>query len=238
MEKAGNQKVDPGTVTGWAFKYGASEQVMLELDTLAMRSRDTDADGWENIYTTTPKWFTAFLTLETEAITIDSYDCAYIPGLLQVRPYMEKVIAADPSMTTDRLAEKIRLRLFRQESVFSRPPGKLPRMRFILDETCLLRIKNAPYYDEQIGRLAALANLDRVEISVLPIDRGIHPSMKGTFKLMTFDGPYSPELVYLESEYGARYIDERRAASRFREVFSDTLTYVVSVEEYLSNVEP
>lgn len=55
IEKAGNQKVDPGTAAGWAFKYGASEQVMLELDALAMRTRETDAAGWENVFTTTPK---------------------------------------------------------------------------------------------------------------------------------------------------------------------------------------
>lgn len=238
LEKGGNQKVDPGTATGWAFKYGASEQIMLELDALAMRSRDTDADGWENVFTTTPEWFQAFLTLEKEAATIDSYDIAYVPGLLQVQAYMEAVIAADPFMTTAQGAEAIRLRKLRQEWVFDRPPGKLARMRLILDEACLLRIKNAPFYGEQIQRLLEIAGLDPVEIYVLPMDRGIHSSMKGSYTLMSFDGPYSPELVYLESEYGARYLDDRRGIGRFREVLSDTLAYVVRAEEYLSNVEP
>jgi hypothetical protein len=238
MEKAGNQKVDPGTVTGWAFKYGASEQVMLELDALAMRSRDIDADGWENVFITTPKWFNAFLSLEKEAITMDSYEVSYIPGLLQVQEYMEAVVAADPFRTTSEAAEAIRLRLLRQDWVFNRPIGKLARMRFVLDEAGLLRIRDTPYYPAQVSRLLELTELPPVEIYVLPMDRGIHPAMKGSFKLMSFGGPYSPELAYLESEYGARYLDDRQAVSRFREVLSDTLTYVVSVKEYLSNVEP
>ncbi|WP_460497073.1 Scr1 family TA system antitoxin-like transcriptional regulator [Glycomyces tarimensis] len=238
IEKSGNQKVDPGTVTGWAFKYGASEQIMIELDALAMQTRDTDANGWENVFTTTPKWFSAFLTLEKEALTMDSYESAFIPGLLQVQGYIEDVVAANLFMTADEAAEAVRLKLLRQEWVFNRPPGKLATMRFVLDEACLLRIKEAHYHDEQIEHLLKFSELDPVEIYVLPMNKGVHSAMRGTFKLLTFGGPYSPELVYLESEYGARYIDERRAVSRFREVFSDTLANVVRLKEYLSYVEP
>ncbi|WP_199034352.1 helix-turn-helix domain-containing protein [Glycomyces salinus] len=238
IEKAGNQKVDPGTVTGWAFVYGASEQVINELNALAMRTRETDANGWENVFTTTPKWFHAFLTLEKEAIAIDCYEAAFIPGLLQIQPYMEALFDAEPSLTTAAAAEAVRMKRMRQDWVFDRPHGKLARMHFVLDEACLLRIRKAPYYEEQLHRLEELAKLDAVEISVLPIDRGVHPSMPGAFKLMSFDGPYAPELLYLESVYGGRYIDERQGVARAREVFSDTLTYVMCIEEYLSNVEP
>ncbi|GAB3994024.1 helix-turn-helix transcriptional regulator [Glycomyces albus] len=238
IEKAGNQKVDPGTVTGWAFVYGASEQVINELNALAMRTRETDANGWENVFTTTPKWFNAFLSLEKEAVAIDSFEGAFVPGLLQVQAYMEAVVAAEPMMTTNAAAEAVRLKLYRQEWVFNRPPGKLAKMRFILDEACLLRIRNTSYYGKQVQRLMEVARHDKVEIYVIPMDQGIHPSMPSSFKLMFFEGTYSPEILYLESIYGARYIDERRAVSRCREVFSDTLTHVVRAEEYLSNVEP
>lgn len=238
IEKAGNQKVDPGAAAGWAFKYGASEQVMLELDALAMRTRDASANGWENVFTTTPKWFNTFLTLEKEAIAIDSYQAAYIHGLLQTPAYMEAVAAAKPSLTTHEIAEANRVKLLRQEWVFDRPPGKLARMRFVLDEACFLRIKNAPYYKEQVHRLLEAVKLAPVEIYVLPMDQGFHPSMPGSYTLMSFEGPYSPELLYLELLYGARYIDDRQAVAQHREVLSDTLTHVVRVEEYLSNVEP
>ncbi|THV40631.1 helix-turn-helix domain-containing protein [Glycomyces buryatensis] len=237
VESAKNQRCDPGTVTGWAFKYGADEKVINDLDALAMQTLDADARGWEEVFTTTPKWFTAFLSLEAEAIAMYSYDTAYIPGLLQIRAYMEAVLAADPFRTLDEVEETIRLRLLRQDSVFSRPPGKIARMRFVLDEACLLRIRHEPWYEEQLQRLRELDALGPVEIYILPMDRGIHAGMKGAFMIMSFDGAYSPEVVYLESEYGARYIDERRAVARFREVSSITLAQVVRIEEYLSNVE-
>jgi hypothetical protein len=237
-EKAGNQKVDPGTVTGWAFKYGASEQVIHELDALAMRSRDTDADGWESIYTTMPKWFTAFLTLESEAVAIDSYECEYVPGLLQTVEYMDAAAAANPFMTTGEADEARRLKFHRQKLVFERPRGKLARMRFLINEACFLRIKHTDFYGTQVQRLVEVAELDRIEIHVLPMGRGLHASMAGSFKLMSFDGPYSSEILYLESVYAARYVDDRQAVARAREVLSDTLTQVVSLEEYLSDVEP
>ena len=238
IESAKNQRADPGTVTGWAFKYGADEKVINELDALAMQTLDADAKGWENVFTTTPKWFKAFLTLEAEARAMYSYDSAYIPGLLQIRAYMEAVLAADPFRTADEVAETIRLRLLRQDSVFNRPPGKLARMVFVLDEACLLRIRYEPWYEEQMQRLLDLDALDSVEIQVLPMGQGIHAAMKGAFVLMSFDGPYSPEVVYLESEHGARYIDERPSVARFREISSITLTQVTRIKEYLSNVEP
>ncbi len=237
VEKAENQKVDPGTVAGWAFIYSAPEQIIHELETLARQSRETDANGWENVFSTTPKWFNAFLTLEKEAMTIDSYEAAYIPGLLQVQAYMEALYEAEPSLTTAASAEATRVKLLRQDWVFNRPPGKLAKMRFILDEACVLRINGAPYYEEQIRRLREVAALDSVEVSVLSIDRGIHPAMPGAFKLMSFAGPYTPELLYIDSVYGSRYIDERHGVARAREVFSDSLACVVDVEEYLSSVE-
>lgn len=238
IENGGNQKVDPGTVAGWAFKYGASESVINELDALAMRSRDADADGWENIYTTMPKWFTAFLTLESEAVAIDSYEAEYVPGLLQTEAYMDAAAQANPFMTTGEADEARRVKLHRQKLVFERPRGKLARMRFIVNEGCLLRIRHTGFYDEQIERLRRAATLEPVEIYVLPMKSGFHASMAGSFQLMSFEGPYSPELLYLESVYAARYIDDRQAVSRAREVFSDTLTEVVRFEEYLSDVEP
>lgn len=91
------QKVDPGIITGWAFKYGAPEKVILELDALAMQTRDADANGWEDVFATMPKWFSPFLTLEKEAVTIDSYEITYIPGLLQVQRYMERLLPPTPS---------------------------------------------------------------------------------------------------------------------------------------------
>ncbi|GAB3648092.1 helix-turn-helix domain-containing protein [Glycomyces tarimensis] len=238
IEKSGNQKADPGTVAGWAFAYGASEQLMLELQALARQTRDADANGWESVFTTMPKWFGAFLTLESEAATIDSYEAEYIPGLLQTEPYMNAVAATNPFVTTTEVTEANRVKLLRQNSVFSRPPGKLAKIRFVLNEGCLLRIRRAEYYENQMQRLREIAKLESVEIYVLPMDQGLHPSMRSSFELMSFAGSYSPELVYLESEYGARYIDDRRAVGRFREVFSDTLSYIVRVEEYLSNAEP
>lgn len=102
IEKAGNQKVDPGTVTGWAFVYGASEQVLNELNALAMRSREADAKGWENVSIDKPKWFNAFLTLEREAAAIDSYEATLIPGLLQAKAYTETLFITDPSLRYSR----------------------------------------------------------------------------------------------------------------------------------------
>lgn len=236
IEKAGNQKVDPGTVTGWAFVYGASEQVLNELNALAMRSREADAKGWENVSIDKPKWFNAFLTLEREAAAIDSYEATLIPGLLQVQAYTETLSITNPSLSTEAMAECVRMKLIRQEWVFNLPPGKRPKMHFVLDETCLLRVRKAPYYEDQLQRMQELAKLEKVEISVIPIDQGVHPSMAGSFRLMSFAGPYEPQLLYIESVYGDRYIDDRRSVARAREIFSDTLTYAVNFEEYLSNV--
>lgn len=238
VEQAKNRRCDPGTVTGWAFKFGADEKVMNELDNLAMQTRDTDAQGWEDVFTTTPKWFATYLALEAGAAAVDSFDNSYIPGLLQVRAYMEAVTAAFPFVTLAEADESIRLRLLRQDSVFNRPPGKIAKMRFVLDEACLLRIRHEPWYEEQIQRLLEVDALKSVEIYILPMNHGVHAAMKGAFSLMSFEGPYSPEMVYLESEYGARYLDERRAVARFREVFSETLTHVVRIKEYLKHVEP
>jgi hypothetical protein len=122
--------------------------------------------------------------------------------------------------------------------VFGRPPGKLPKMVLIINEAALLRIRHEPWYEKQVQRLREIAALRGVEIYLVPLARGFHASMAGSFKIMSFEGAYSPEVLYLESIYAAKYVDERRAVVRAREVLSETQSCALPIEEYLSNVEP
>jgi transcriptional regulator with XRE-family HTH domain len=238
LESAKNQRADPGTVTGWAFKYGADEKILDELDALAMETLDPDVSSWESVFTTMPKWFTAFLALESEAVAIYSYEAEYLPGLLQIEEYVDAAAAVNPFMTTSESDEAKKVKLRRQKLVFGRPPGKLPKMVFIINEAALLRIQHEPWYEKQLQRLRESAALPGVEIYFVPLARGLHAAMAGSFKIMSFEGAYSPEVLYLESIYAAKYIDERRAVVRAREVLSETQTCALPIEEYLSNVEP
>lgn len=238
LESAKNQRADPGTVTGWAFKYGADEKILDELDALAMETLDPDVSSWESVFTTMPKWFTAFLALESEAIAIYSYEAEYLPGLLQIEEYMNAVASTNPFVTTAEVAEANQVKLRRQKFVFGRPPGKLPRMVFIINEAALLRIKHEPWYEKQLERIRGISALPGVELYILPLARGLHAAMAGSFKIMSFEGAYSPEVLYLESIYSAKYVDERNAVARAREVLSETQTCALPIEEYLSNVEP
>jgi hypothetical protein len=63
-----------------------------------------------------------------------------------------------------------------------------------------------------IGQLAARPN---VTVQVLPFTAGAHPAMLGSFTLMQFPDPADRDVVYLEAETGALYLEKPEDVRRY-----------------------
>ena len=57
---------------------------------------------------------------------------------------------------------------------------------------------------DQLRHLVPLGEAEHVDLLVLPFSAGAHPAMAGAFRILDFDDPDDPDVVYLESQVGAQ----------------------------------
>ena len=84
----------------------------------------------------------------------------------------------------------------------------------------------------QVEHLRALAQQDNVEIRVLPWSVGAHAAMAGAFRIMDFDDPEDPDVVYLESHVGALYLEEDNEVREYRRIFELLHKAAVPVQDF------
>ena len=68
---------------------------------------------------------------------------------------------------------------------------------------------------DQLAHIADVAGLGNVTVQVLPYTAGAHPAMLGSFTLMQFPDPADRDVVYLEAETGALYLEKHEDVRRY-----------------------
>ncbi|MFG2223009.1 helix-turn-helix domain-containing protein [Streptomyces sp. NPDC050161] len=180
-------------------------------------AREANRPGWwHNFRDVLPDWFSAYVSLESEANLIRAYQPAYVPGLLQTEDYARAVLRAGmphaPGADIDRA---VALRRERQ-SLLTRENA--PMLWVVMDETVLRRPIGGPkVMHGQISRLMEATALPNVRLQIIPFAAGPHPAMYGPFHIFRFPIPELPDIAYTESLVGAGYFDQRNDVSQFLE---------------------
>jgi len=202
-------------------------------DALAGLAVGTAGRGWWEEYgDVMPEWFKLYVDLEVAADEIRSYDPLVVPGLFQTADYARAVYrAAQPGDGEEAIRRHVALRLERQQNVLGRPDPA--RIVAVLDEAVPRRaVGSAEVMAAQVARLRDLDRRDHVEIRVLAAASGAHAAMAGGFVLLDFDEPDDPPVVYLETQVGARYLEEPAQLDTYRTIFDLAAKQAVPLEEY------
>lgn len=164
-----------------------------------------------------PNWAARFVDLEADASEILGYDTELIPGQLQTPGYVRALrLAAAPGSSEDDLARSVEFRQRRQELTVA----DRTRLRFVLNEGAVRRLVGGPeVMCEQITHLADVSRLPHVTIQVLPFGAGAHPAMGITFALLRFADDEDLDVVYLEHDRGALYLEGPDDVERYGVIF-------------------
>jgi hypothetical protein len=84
----------------------------------------------------------------------------------------------------------------------------------------------------QIEHLRQVAKRGNVDIRVLPFSVGAHAAMAGAFRIMDFDDPEDPDVVYLETHVGAMYLEEPDEVEEYRRIFRLIRNDAIPVADY------
>ncbi|MBY8341487.1 helix-turn-helix domain-containing protein [Streptomyces spinosirectus] len=186
--------------------YGADRQEIDEFVAFAERANEP---GWWHVYRDAlPDWFRAYVSLETGATTLRTYEPHYVTGLLQTPRYAREVLRGGlPNGSEEDLDRRVDLRL-RRQSLLDRSDA--PTLWVVMEEAVLHRVVGGPeVMREQIDRLLEVSELTHVSIDVVPFTAGAHVGACAPFTYFRFEEPELPDVVYSEVLSGAMYLDQR-----------------------------
>lgn len=186
--------------------YGADRQLIDEFVDLAEQANEP---GWWHSYRdAVPSWFTAYVSLETSAKTLRTYEPQYVTGLLQTPDYARAVLRGGlPNGSEEELARRVELRLRRQSLL---DKAEAPTLWVVMEEAVLHRaVGSSDVMREQIERLLDVSELAHVSIDIVPFAAGAHVGACAPFTYFRFEEPELPDIVYSELLSASVYLDQR-----------------------------
>ncbi|MFC9224983.1 helix-turn-helix domain-containing protein [Streptomyces hygroscopicus] len=186
-------------------------------DFLALAREANQPGWWHQFRDVLPDWFSAYVSLESEATVIRAYEPHYVPGLLQTEDYARAVLRMGfPNDTEEELERRIALRVKRQ-SLLTKQGG--PTIWAILDETVLRRpVGGLQVMRDQIDHIIGTLQIPKVRLQIMRFTAGPHPGAFGPFHYFRFGFTELPDVVYTESLTGAVYVDKPAEVVAYLEV--------------------
>lgn len=196
---------------------GALEVVSDEVETLVNLAAEDRQPGWWRQYAEVlPPWFEGYLSLESEASKLLSYESEVVPGLLQTEDYAAEIVRHSPyTPLPDEAARAAELRRARQVRLAGDDPVHLDA---VINEGVLRRIVGgSEVMGAQLRRLAEkMTELPNVTLRVLPFATGAHPGVDGAFTVLEFSDPGDPRIVYLDRMTDSDYLEGLRDVAAYR----------------------
>ncbi|GIH20218.1 transcriptional regulator [Rugosimonospora africana] len=226
--ETGKVPVTVANVRVLCWLYGADRSVT---DALAELALGTHQKQWWDSNPVIPDWFKLYVGLEASANRIYSYDGEVIPGELQTEQYARALFTAEKPGDDQAARQQVKLRLQRQKTLFTRIPS--PELTIILGAGALRRPVGGPdVLKGQIDHLRYASRQPHIDVRVLPWSVGAHAAMAGAFRILEFDDPEDPDVVYLESHVGALYLEEPHEVEEYGRIFKLINCDSVPIGEY------
>ncbi|MER6409704.1 helix-turn-helix domain-containing protein [Streptomyces humidus] len=148
-------------------------------------------------------WFLQWAGIEEEAISLYTYECRAIPGLLQPEPYIRAIFDRRlPPVTEEQLDREVTARLDRQQIITQRPNTAFS---FVVEQAVLERgLGGNEVTKAVIDHLLAVGRLRNVEIQLMPLRQEDHCGVDGHMYLA--ETPDHRWLGYTEGQRSSNLI--------------------------------
>ncbi|SCK47840.1 Helix-turn-helix domain-containing protein [Streptomyces sp. WMMB 714] len=148
-------------------------------------------------------WFRRWARLEKEAVSLCTYECRLVPGLLQSEAYARAVFDNSvPPLSDEQMEDQVTARMLRQEPIRTRPNASFS---FVMEEHIVRRqLGGTGVTRGQLDHMLTLAELRNVTVQIMPVLSMSHAGLDGPLALLeTRDGR---RLAYSEGQKNGRLI--------------------------------
>lgn len=155
-------------------------------------------------------WFRQWAQLELEALSLYTYECRLIPGLLQTPAYARTLFTDQlPPLDDEQIEAQLAARLERQQLLRHRPNTAFS---FILEEHLFLRnLGGEEVTRELLDHILDLSELRNVDIQIMPLVRHHHAGLGGPAQLL--ETPDHQWFGYLEGQAHGQFVSDPKAIS-------------------------
>ncbi|MEU8959043.1 helix-turn-helix transcriptional regulator [Streptomyces sp. NPDC048518] len=178
-------------------------------------------------------WFRRWAQFEADAVSLNTYECRVVPGLLQTEAYARAVSFSVPPLPDEaQLSERIAARLARQDLLATnrRPPTSFS---FIVEQAVLERHTGGEevtreLYDHLLGVIDRHWN---VEFQLMPLRQPKHAGLDGPLQLA--ETPDHRWFGYSEGQENGRLIQDPKEISRLHQRYAKMRTQALTPEDSL-----
>ncbi|WP_327435007.1 helix-turn-helix domain-containing protein [Streptomyces sp. NBC_01236] len=173
-------------------------------------------------------WFRHWARLEAVAVSLYTYECRVMPGLLQTAAYARAVsLSVPPLPDEEELNERVAARLARQELLSTRrkPPCAFS---FIIEQAVLERHTGGEEVTRELldHLLEVIDQHWNVEVQIMPLRQPVHAGLDGPLRLL--ETPENQWFAYSEGQENGRLISDPKEISvlqqRYAKLRSQALT--------------
>ncbi|MGP3938177.1 helix-turn-helix domain-containing protein [Streptomyces sp. 6N106] len=156
-------------------------------------------------------WFRRWARLERVAVSLCTYECRLVPGLLQSEGYVRALYENDiPPLTDRELEELVTARVERQRLLYERPNTTFD---FIVEEAVFMRrLGGVEVTRELLDLIFELASLRNVTLQIMPANCEQHACLAGPVRLA--ETPERRRFAYSEGQQNGRLIADPKEVCR------------------------
>ncbi|MFF0200009.1 Scr1 family TA system antitoxin-like transcriptional regulator [Streptomyces sp. NPDC005017] len=179
-------------------------------------------------------WFRQWARLEAQAVTLWTYECRVIPGLLQTERYARAVTESVPPVKDEeQVAKQVTARLERHRLFDRRPPIAFS---FIIEQALIERGTGGPdVMRELLDSLLERSSQFNVELQVMPRHQPDHAGFDGP--LMLLESPDIKWFGYAEGQRGGMLIPDPKEVSIMLQRYAKLRSQALTCEDSRSLLE-
>ncbi|MEU9987186.1 helix-turn-helix transcriptional regulator [Streptomyces sp. NPDC048045] len=155
-------------------------------------------------------WFRRWARLEREAVSLCTYECRLVPGLLQSEAYARAVFEGTIPLRTDaELEAQLTARMKRQAMMRERPT--VPFSFIVEEHVFRRRFGDAEAMRGLVDHVLECSAPRNVTLQVVPLEAGLHACLDGPVRILeTQEGR---RVGYSEGQENGRLISDRKEVS-------------------------
>ncbi len=209
--------------------YGAEHKID-ELEVL--RERASKRGWWSTAGLS--DWLARYVGLESDAVSIRSFELDLIPGLLQTEGYARASYSLDDRWPKKDIDRRVAARMRRQERLSGADPLQVTA---VVSQGALERCARQPSVAQaQLRQLIDRAQWPNIELRVLPFDKGLHVAMAASFQLLSFPQGLLGDVAYQEYVVGGDVIEDATVVSQLDRLFGKLRDQALGPDESLTKI--
>ncbi|MEU2117121.1 helix-turn-helix transcriptional regulator [Streptomyces sp. NPDC016459] len=155
-------------------------------------------------------WFRRWARLEREAVSLCTYECRLVPGLLQSEAYARAVFEGTiPLRTDEELEAQLTARMDRQRMMREQPT--VPFSFIVEEHVFRRRFGDAEAMRELLDHVLERSAPRNVTLQVVPLGSGLHACLDGPVQVL--ETPEGRRLGYSEGQENGRLISDPKQVS-------------------------